>query len=1300
MKKRILSGILCLALLFGTWSPVLAEETDLSGAEVLQTEDLPEIEAGIPEVENPVEKESEITEDVVAGEGETEETEIEDVNMDSALIDESESAEETEEDKKVEEEPVVEGMPDPLTGLDSRWYLGPIHAQEAWAALPASGNKVKVGIIDTGFRIGVGNLYDSVLNQGQSFLLVNGVKTPIADDVVNYHGTDVANIFTSVCGDTAAVNMVDLVLVDVAGDSSTARAEDVANAIRSLTDLGCKVLSISLGTVGSNSYLAGACEYAVSKGTIIVCADGTGEDSNEYLASLETTISVAAMTENGGILYSGNGGNANIAAPGNRTSYAAPVVAAAAAMMKYSGTSNGTLWNPEEKVETDSGKMLSSLNLQYAVGAGAVDISDQIEINEIEERKYIWKDIPYSPEITVSYGGNQLRKDVDYKVSYKDNVEVGDAKIIVEGITFNTIKTYIFKIHPFDCNGYSYGNVGFWDYTGQPIEPVPELILDTKGPGEKGCSIVSIEYENNIEIGRAKGEMRITGNQEGVIDFWFFIVNDTDNILSEVQIHNFEEKLPVDFDNYCRTEQKNLSISLYGYELYEYGDYQISYENNEHAGKDAKLIIEGKNFKGKKEIPFEITPIDVGELEYGHIGDFLYSGEKIEPALDNCCNYLKNIDSSNLPKRLKDSPLAQWAQYCTVTPKYDGNTVEPGEVSGTFELTGNITGRIHFTYSIIDPEALTDPLSFDLGDGFKWNLDPDGVLRITGEGELSYDADDYVVKLRNTYGKYIKKIVIEEGITILPNFFMFYGLNKVTQVKLPSTIQWLGYGFFGDCIALTEVENYELLLDYPESFTNAFYGTPFLEKYIRENPDYMNPIKDQNKDEGTWVGEKIEPLPGETSIQISFDDDDTIYRLFEKSGVLTIEAPVRDLNQPGMKSGIRMKAHDWSEYVDRINAIKILNDSCYEIPDNAFIGLTNLESFETVDGASIDKIGKNAFFGCRSLKNVRIFSWGTLYLDDYSFGNCYELENLDIEGFFSKESIDFEDNCGKFVFANCKKLQSINLSSVDIPEYAFYGCTELKKVGVGDKGDKGDIGAYAFAKCENLESVQFKSWPGGNAVIGAYAFADCKKLNKDSILNVYVINVYEENAFANTYGEPQVNLTYPMDKALDEYYKNYSNSYHEVNILLQKVEVVVNGTVSSVTETQPKTEEQSKPTSTTLQEQSKPGTTTQQGQNQPGSATPQGSSNSTTSIPQNPTAQSSQNAHGNAAATAEANAEEDTSLDSKEHDVPATQQSTSFLNQQEEQNQMGTPVIFLVIPMVLLAGIILTVLILYRKRFR
>jgi hypothetical protein len=142
-------------------------------------------------------------------------------------------------------------------------------------------------------------------------------------------------------------------------------------------------------------------------------------------------------------------------------------------------------------------------------------------------------------------------------------------------------------------------------------------------------------------------------------------------------------------------------------------------------------------------------------------------------------------------------------------------------------------------------------------------------------------------------------------------------------------------------------------------------------------------------------------------------------------------------------------ANDHSGYAQYIS------DALEEIEDNAFRLCTSLER---VVLGNDTVIGEEIFFGCSSLKSVRL-----------------PLESIYLRYLFE----DYYGNGG--VPATLKKVEVIGES---VYNYALSQCTSVEEIVIGANVTK--INVQAFSACTNLTSVEFESqtgWTmGGSAV--------------------------------------------------------------------------------------------------------------------------------------------------------------------------------------------------------------------------
>lgn len=255
---------------------------------------------------------------------------------------------------------------DPKTG--SQYYLQLVKAFDAYDISKGDSNIV-IGIIDTGVDIyhedlasnikinyndpinGIDDDGDGYIDNYRGWDLGCDDNNPISS--VNHHGTYVAGIAAATANNGIGIAGVGyntkFMPIKVSEDtegSLIACYEGIVYA----ADHGCKIINCSWGSTSKNPLCDDVVKYAQDKGCLIVAAAGnTGTDVKYYPASCEGVISVAG-TNSADKKWSKSTFNnmVDISAPGegiysttynstynsgNGTSFASPIVAAAAALV-------------------------------------------------------------------------------------------------------------------------------------------------------------------------------------------------------------------------------------------------------------------------------------------------------------------------------------------------------------------------------------------------------------------------------------------------------------------------------------------------------------------------------------------------------------------------------------------------------------------------------------------------------------------------------------------------------------------------------------------------------------------------------------------------------------------------------------------------------------------------------------------------------------------------------------------------------------------------------------------------------
>lgn len=300
--------------------------------------------------------------------------------------------------------------------------------------------------------------------------------------------------------------------------------------------------------------------------------------------------------------------------------------------------------------------------------SGTVTIEYTILTRDINEFELVLSNTVYQ------YNGTErepvvllgtLIEGVDFKVRYTDNINVGQATVIVEGINnYTGIQKDNFKINPLDISGMiCYLDPPKAKYTGQEVKP--KMYVSQLDEGTE----YTVSYYNNIEIGtKAKATATGIGNYIGSVSLFFEI--------SDMDIIDLNPRLITTKYNY--TGAAYYPEVVFDIPVTEGIDYTLKYENNINAGIGTVIVYGIGTYSSYITLNFTIERINISNKKIKlEAYSFNYESDYITPEFE-LEDLVKNKDYKVTYSNNKNSGTAK------VTVEGINNYI--GTISDTFEI--------------------------------------------------------------------------------------------------------------------------------------------------------------------------------------------------------------------------------------------------------------------------------------------------------------------------------------------------------------------------------------------------------------------------------------------------------------------------------------------------------------------------------------------------------------------------------------------------------------------------------------
>ena len=410
------------------------------------------------------------------------------------------------------------------------------------------------------------------------------------------------------------------------------------------------------------------------------------------------------------------------------------------------------------------------------------------------------------------------------------------------------------------------------------------------------------------------------------------------------------------------------------------------------------------------------------------------------------------------------------------------------------------------------------------GANLKWHLTNDGVLTITGKGEMYDYSFNYSTPWRYSV---VKRIIIGDSVTTIGNS-AFRDCRTLTSVTIPNSIKTIGDEAFLDCSSLTSVT-------IPNSVTTigdeAFRDCSSLTSVTIGNSVTTignSAFRDCSSLTSVTIGNSI------TTIRWSaFSGCSSLISVTIPNSVTTIgDEAFRDCSSLTSVTIGNSVTTIGANAFDNTNKTKIIwltntppdgyrnvGGDIHYVANDLYTGLSNkkvypyLSSIFEVDGIKYVPVSPSertcdaidcAYTGepyevkINRKVNYKGVDMTVREINPYTAYNCTKIK---------KAYIDIDGSIGNEAFNRCANLSTVNIEKVnDIGNEAFNRCANLSTVNIEKVND---IGKGAFSECTNLVSVVVKD--GNN--IGESAFSNCSFLKTLSLDNK--IKSLGRSAFTN-----------------------------------------------------------------------------------------------------------------------------------------------------------------------------------------
>ncbi len=438
-------------------------------------------------------------------------------------------------------------------------------------------------------------------------------------------------------------------------------------------------------------------------------------------------------------------------------------------------------------VVTGIGNFTGTRELAFTITDGT--LMSKVKVSKIADQEYTGKAV--EPAFKVTFKKTELVAGKDYTVTYKNNIEVGKASIVLTGRgAYAGTKTITFRITGQSIAKATVSGIEDKVYNGQA--QTQQIKVELAGKTLNAGTDYVVSYGKNVNAGKASVTIVGKGAYTGSVKKTFKIKPYDLKENSKKLFKGVPGSLKVAYEKGGSTPEPELIFD--GVNMAVKKDYTLSYANNKAVAsdKDTKaptITIKGKgNFTGTVTVPFTIVAKSLQDTENPvaiHVVDVAYAakaGKYVSKPVLTDSNGKKLVAGTDYDKTIVYT-LADGTVLDKTSKVEAGTTVKVkvtgmGCYTGTMETTYQITPAAFKSAKItIAPQVYT---------GKEITLTEDDFTSVKmGKDSLTYGEQYEIVE--GSYKNNIKKGTASVTIKGKGN----YGGEKTVKFKIvPKELIW------------------------------------------------------------------------------------------------------------------------------------------------------------------------------------------------------------------------------------------------------------------------------------------------------------------------------------------------------------------------------------------------------------------------------------------------------------------------------------------------------------------------------